>query len=159
SVQMPSGSRMSAPSRIGVAVSSPNSVLFNPSCPRIGTPITPNIVHTAKHTVNASVLASRTEYAVRTDGTAWRRSASRSPANASVPDTTPRDSKDCPPRCMQPALFSVCSPGDPCGNTWKCGSAPPYRRPDALPALYAQGPIASAAQQRNSGDTLAGLDV
>jgi hypothetical protein len=43
-----------------VAVSRPNSVALRPSSWRIGMPITPNIIHTAKHTTNANVLANNT---------------------------------------------------------------------------------------------------
>jgi hypothetical protein len=57
---MPSGTRTSAPVSTGVAVSSPNSVAFRPSCSLIGTPMTPNIIQTAKQTVNETVLEAST---------------------------------------------------------------------------------------------------
>jgi hypothetical protein len=60
SVQIPSGSRITAPSSTGVEASRPNSVLFRPSVSLSGMPITPNIIQTAKHTMKASVLANRT---------------------------------------------------------------------------------------------------
>ena len=60
SVQMPSGTRISEPVSTGVAVSRPNSVAFRPSVFLIGMPITPNIIHTMKHTVKASVLTINT---------------------------------------------------------------------------------------------------
>ena len=63
SVQMPSGTRISEPVNTGVAVSKPNSVAFRSSAFLIGIPITPNIIQTMKHTVNASVLTSKTESA------------------------------------------------------------------------------------------------
>ena len=63
SVQMPSGTRIREPVSTGVAVSRPNSVALRPSAFLIGIPITPNIIQTMKHTVNASVLTSRTDSA------------------------------------------------------------------------------------------------
>src|SRR6476646_11381578 len=61
SVHMPSGSRKSAPVSTGVAVRMPNWVESSPSWVRIGMPVTPNIIHTAKHTVKAQVVTSRTD--------------------------------------------------------------------------------------------------
>ena len=61
SVEMPKGRRNNAPVRTGVAVSSPNSVASRPSFSRIGIPVTPNIIHTAKQIVKAQVVTSRTE--------------------------------------------------------------------------------------------------
>src|SRR5574337_884940 len=63
SVHMPSGTRTSEPVSTGVAASRPNSVAFRLSVLRIGMPITPNIIQTVKHTVNASVLTMSTERA------------------------------------------------------------------------------------------------
>src|SRR5574337_731927 len=63
SVHMPSGTRISEPVSTGVAASRPNSVAFSPSVFLIGMPITPNIIQTVKHTVNASVLTKSTERA------------------------------------------------------------------------------------------------
>ena len=63
SVQMPSGTRISEPLSTGMAVSSPNSVALRPRVFLIGMPITPNIIQTMKHTVNASVLTIRIESA------------------------------------------------------------------------------------------------
>jgi len=63
SVHMPSGTRISEPVRTGVAVRMPNSVELRFSVFLIGTPITPNIIHTMKHTVNASVLTTSTDQA------------------------------------------------------------------------------------------------
>ena len=63
SVHMPSGTRMSEPVSTGVAVSRPNSVALRLSVFLIGMPITPNIIHTMKHTVNASVLTISTDSA------------------------------------------------------------------------------------------------
>ncbi len=63
SVHVPSGKRISAPVSTGVDVSSPNSVLFSPRSVRNCTPSTPNIIHTTKHTMNASVLAASTDHA------------------------------------------------------------------------------------------------
>jgi hypothetical protein len=60
SVHMPRGTRISEPVSTGVAVSKPNSVALRPSVVLIGMPITPNIIHTMKHTVNASVLTIST---------------------------------------------------------------------------------------------------
>ena len=45
----------------GVAVRSPNWVESRLSWERIGMPITPNIVHTAKHAVKAQVVANSTD--------------------------------------------------------------------------------------------------
>ena len=61
SVQMPSGTRISEPVSTGVAVSRPNSVALRSSVFLIGMPITPNIIQTMKHTVNASVLTISTD--------------------------------------------------------------------------------------------------
>ena len=61
SVQMPSGTRTSEPVSTGMAVSSPNSVSFRPSCALMGMPSTANIIHAAKQTVNAKVLEASTE--------------------------------------------------------------------------------------------------
>ena len=55
SVQTPSGRRNSAPVRIGVAVSRPNSEAFRCSVLRIGMPVTPNIIQAAKQTAKARV--------------------------------------------------------------------------------------------------------
>ena len=63
SVQMPSGTRISDPVSTGMAVNRPNSVELRLSAFLIGMPITPNIIHTMKHTVNASVLAISTDSA------------------------------------------------------------------------------------------------
>ena len=51
--------------RTGVAVRMPNWVLLRSSVFLIGTPITPNIIQTMKHTVNASVLTISTDHALR----------------------------------------------------------------------------------------------
>ena len=61
SVHMPSGTRISEPVSTGVAVRMPNSVAFRPSVFLIGMPITPNIIHTMKHTVKAAVLTISTD--------------------------------------------------------------------------------------------------
>lgn len=61
SVHMPSGRRMSEPVSTGVAASRPNCVSLRPSVCLMGIPITANIIHTAKHTVNDAVLAATTE--------------------------------------------------------------------------------------------------
>ena len=63
SVQMPSGTRISDPVRTGVAINRPNCVALRLSILRIGMPMTPNIIQTMKHTVNASVLTIRTDHA------------------------------------------------------------------------------------------------
>ena len=63
SVQMPSGTRISEPVSTGMAVSRPNSVELRFNAFLIGMPITPNIIHTMKHTVNASVLTISTDSA------------------------------------------------------------------------------------------------
>jgi hypothetical protein len=63
SVQMPNGTRTSEPVSTGMAVSRPNCVAVKPSCFFRGMPMTPNIIHTMKHTVNASVLTIRTDQA------------------------------------------------------------------------------------------------
>ena len=65
SVHMPSGTRISEPVSTGVAISSPNCVELRSSVFLIGIPITPNIIHTMKHTVNASVLTINTDKACR----------------------------------------------------------------------------------------------
>jgi hypothetical protein len=65
SVQMPSGTRTSDPVSTGVAVSRPNSVAFRPSVFLSGMPMTPNIIHTMKHTVKAKVLTTSTDQACR----------------------------------------------------------------------------------------------
>ena len=65
SVQMPSGTRMSEPVSTGVAISKPNSVALRPSVFFSGMPMTPNIIHTMKHTVKASVLTISTDQAWR----------------------------------------------------------------------------------------------
>ena len=62
---MPSGTRISEPVSTGVAVSRPNSVALRLSVFLIGMPITPNIIHTMKHTVKASVLTISTDSALR----------------------------------------------------------------------------------------------
>ena len=64
SVQMPSGTRISEPVSTGVAVSRPNSVADRPSDFFSGMPMTPNIIHTMKHTVKASVLTASTDQAL-----------------------------------------------------------------------------------------------
>ena len=61
SVHNPSGKRIREPLKTGVATSKPNWVSFRSSIFLIGMPITANIIQTAKHTVNASVLMARTE--------------------------------------------------------------------------------------------------
>ena len=63
SVHMPSGTRISEPVSTGVAVSRPNSVALRLRVFRIGMPMTPNIIQTMKHTVNASVLTISTDSA------------------------------------------------------------------------------------------------
>ena len=63
SVHIPSGTRISEPVSTGVAVRRPNCVEFRSSILRIGMPITPNIIHTMKHTVKASVLTISTDSA------------------------------------------------------------------------------------------------
>src|SRR5574337_295822 len=65
SVQMPSGTRISDPVNTGIAVSRPNSVALRFSAFLIGIPITPNIIHTMKHTVKPSVLTISTDQALR----------------------------------------------------------------------------------------------
>jgi hypothetical protein len=65
SVQMPSGTRTSEPVSTGMAVSRPNSVALRSSAFLIGMPMTPNIIHTMKHTVKASVLTISTDAAAR----------------------------------------------------------------------------------------------
>jgi hypothetical protein len=62
SVHIPSGTRISEPVSTGVAVSRPNWVAFRPSSFLIGMPMTANTIHTAKHTVNASVLMITTDH-------------------------------------------------------------------------------------------------
>ena len=57
SVQMPNARRISEPVRMGVAASRPNWVSLSPSSCLICRPMMEKIVHTAKHTVNESVLA------------------------------------------------------------------------------------------------------
>src|SRR5690606_40296220 len=49
------------PVSTGIAASSPNCVSFRPSSSLIGMPTTANIIQTAKHTVNASVLPVSTD--------------------------------------------------------------------------------------------------
>jgi hypothetical protein len=56
SVQMPSASLISEPTRIGVPTSRPNCVSLRPSSRLICTPMIEKIVHTAKHAVKAAVL-------------------------------------------------------------------------------------------------------
>ena len=63
SVQIPNGTRINEPVKTGVAVKSPNSVAFKPSIFLMGIPMTPNIIHTIKHTVKAKVLTISTEIA------------------------------------------------------------------------------------------------
>ena len=58
---MPSGTRISEPASTGMAVSRPNSVELRFSAFLIGMPITPNIIQTMKHTVNARVLTISTD--------------------------------------------------------------------------------------------------
>ncbi len=53
--QMPSISRISDPVRIGVPTSRPNCVSLRPRSRLIWTPMMAKIVHTAKHTVKATV--------------------------------------------------------------------------------------------------------
>src|SRR5450631_4728637 len=65
SVQMPSGTRISEPVNTGMAVSSPNSVALSPKVFFNGMPMTPNIIHTMKQTVNANVLTISTDHAWR----------------------------------------------------------------------------------------------
>ena len=64
---MPSGKRNNAPVSTGVEVSRPNSTPFRPNSSLIGIPITPNISHTAKQTMNAHVLTARTNMLLRFD--------------------------------------------------------------------------------------------
>jgi hypothetical protein len=64
SVHMPSGTRISEPVSTGVAVRMPNWVELRFSVFLIGTPITPNIIHTMKHTVKANVLTISTDHAL-----------------------------------------------------------------------------------------------
>ena len=63
SVHIPSGTRISEPVSTGMAVRMPNWVALRFSVFLIGMPITPNIIQTMKHTVNASVLTTSTETA------------------------------------------------------------------------------------------------
>ena len=65
SVQMPSGTRMSEPESTGMAVSRPNSVALSPRVFLSGMPMTANIIHTMKQTVNARVLTMSTDQASR----------------------------------------------------------------------------------------------
>jgi hypothetical protein len=60
SVQIPSGRRNNAPVNTGVEVSRPNSAPLRPSSFLIGMPITPDINHTAKQTMNAHVVTAST---------------------------------------------------------------------------------------------------
>ena len=64
SVQTPSGTRMREPVSTGMAVSRPNCAFVRPRVFLMGTPMTPNIIQTMKHTVNASVLTTRTDKAL-----------------------------------------------------------------------------------------------
>ncbi len=64
SVHMPSGRRISEPVSTGSATSTPNCVSLRPRFCLIGMPITANIIHTMKHTVNAVVLAVTTDQAL-----------------------------------------------------------------------------------------------
>ena len=52
---------MSEPVSTGVATRMPNSVSFRLSIFLMGMPMIANIIHTAKHAVNASVLSVSTE--------------------------------------------------------------------------------------------------
>jgi hypothetical protein len=61
---MPSGTRISEPVSTGMAVSRPNSVALRPSVFFSGMPMTPNIIHTMKQTVKASVLTTSTDHAL-----------------------------------------------------------------------------------------------
>ena len=63
SVHMPRGTRISEPVSTGVAVRMPNWVALRSSALRIGMPMTPNIIHTMKQTVKASVLTISTDHA------------------------------------------------------------------------------------------------
>ena len=63
---MPSGTRTSEPESTGVAAKMPNSVSLKPSCSFTGMPTTASIIHTIKHTVNASVLDASTAEIVST---------------------------------------------------------------------------------------------
>ena len=61
SVHMPSGSRIREPVSTGSATRMPNCVSLRSRFFLIGMPITANIIHTMKHTVNAVVLAVTTD--------------------------------------------------------------------------------------------------
>ena len=62
---MPSGTLTNEPVNTGIAINKPNCVAFRFSIFLIGTPITPNIIHTMKQTVNARVLTISTDHALR----------------------------------------------------------------------------------------------
>jgi hypothetical protein len=62
SVHMPSGRRISEPVRTGVATSIPNCVSLRARVSLMGMPMTANIIHTMKQTVNAIVLAVTTDH-------------------------------------------------------------------------------------------------
>lgn len=57
---MPSGTRISEPVSTGIAAMRPNSVSFRPRVFFSGMPRIANIIHTAKHSVNAIVLDAST---------------------------------------------------------------------------------------------------
>ena len=65
SVQIPRGTRIKDPVKTGVAVRRPNCVAFRFNNFLMGMPMTPNIIHTMKQTVNARVLTIKTDHALR----------------------------------------------------------------------------------------------
>jgi hypothetical protein len=60
---MRSGTRISEPVSTGIAVSRPNCLEVRSSVYLVGMLITPKIVHTMKHTLNASMLTIGTDNA------------------------------------------------------------------------------------------------
>ena len=60
SVQMPIGTRINEPESTGNAAKKPNSVSLSPSCFLIGMPTTASIIQIIKHTVNDTVLDTKT---------------------------------------------------------------------------------------------------
>ncbi|GAB3650416.1 hypothetical protein GCM10028813_18840 [Ramlibacter alkalitolerans] len=84
---MPRGTRISEPVSTGMAVSRPNSVALRFSAFRIGMPMTPNIIHTMKHTVKDRVLTASTDHARRVEDGAARAAEARRAAGRVAADT------------------------------------------------------------------------
>src|SRR5215475_12868635 len=98
---MPSGRRNNAPVRTGVAVRKPSWVESRLSSARIGMPVTPNIVHTAKHAVKAQVVTNRTErfpdFGILYPSSRKKMSANQTPSHVAAAKMPPLPAYHIPP--------------------------------------------------------------